>query len=71
VQGDGGWASGFEGVPLMTRKKRHIYLLIIVIVAVVVLVVVWGAILPKLEGDFLTLRGHQGIAMYFRFSGEI
>ena len=71
VQGGGGWASGFEGVPLMTRKKRHIYLLIIVIVAVVVLVVVWGAILPKLEGDFLTLRGHQGIAMYFRFSGEI
>ncbi len=42
--------------------------MIIVIVAVVV--VVWGAILPNLEGDFLTLTGHQGIAMYFRFSEE-
>ena len=28
VRGGGGWASGFEGVPLMTRKKRHIYFLI-------------------------------------------
>ncbi len=44
----------------------------IVIVVVFVLVVVSGALLPKLERDFLKLRGHHrpSIAMYFRFSGE-
>jgi hypothetical protein len=46
--------------------------IMVVFVLVLVVVVVWGALLPKLEGDFLKLRGHHrpSIAMYFPFSGE-